>query len=308
MEGTRTGNVEGQWHEHFSGNPDSSPAFGEADRSKDSSEQPEHGEGAVSPAGEPVHNGGPSGPSDQSGVSKGGNAGHHQTRPQSSSGGNVPSKRKPSTASGHLMSYATPSKSASDSALFESADNQAKVEHKRRVEEAAVSFFLRAAASNWKVTEVMPPFNPGFDIKAVSTDGHDEFIEVKGQAHAWTEAGIALTPRELLTASEKGQRYWLCVVEYALDESRRRLWLVQDPFGKTDQFRFDRGWQAVAAKSEGAPMRPAVGLLIDTPDKGAGRIVRVMGAGNFQKVTFIREKNKPATVVFNPSTMKLSHN
>lgn len=218
------------------------------------------------------------------------------------------SKRKLSTESGHLISYVMPKRSVSEIAAAEKYDNPAQLEHKKRVEEAAVAFFMRIAAGKWKDVEIMPQFNHGFDIKAVSMEGNDEFIEVKGQGGAWTEAGVALTPRELLTACEKRERYWLCVVEHALDESRRRLWLVHDPFGQANQFRFDRGWQVVAAASEGAPMRPEVGLFISTPDKGRGRIVRVMGGGSLHKVTFVRDKNNPATVVFNPSTMKLSHN
>ncbi|WP_406231802.1 DUF3883 domain-containing protein [Isoptericola jiangsuensis] len=217
-------------------------------------------------------------------------------------------KRRPSTEGGHLMSYVMPRRSSNDVSAAQELHNAAQVERRKKVEDAAVDFFMKAAAGKWKSVEIMPQFNHGFDIQAISMEGHDEFIEVKGQGGAWTEAGVALTPTELLMASEKRERYWLCVVEHALDESRRRLWLVHDPFGQANQFRFDRGWQIVAAESDGAPMRPEIGLFINTPDKGSGKIVRVMGGGNLHKVTFVRDKNSPATVVFNPSTMKLSRN
>lgn len=272
------------------------------DRVSDISTRAERGPDAPSPDNVPVQNG------RWSEVLTKRGAGGGYMSPRSFPRDKNQNRRKTSTESGHLISYVMPKRSANEIAEAERNESPAQVEHRKRVEEAAVTFFLSAAAGKWKEIEVMPQFNPGFDIKAVSMEGHDEFIEVKGQGGAWTEAGVALTPRELLTACEKRERYWLCIVEHALDESRRRLWLVHDPFGQANQFRFDRGWQVVAAASEGAPTRPEVGLFISTPEKGAGRIVRVMGGGSLHKVTFVRDKNNPATVVFNPSTMKLSHN
>ncbi|WP_082559826.1 DUF3883 domain-containing protein [Lysobacter sp. Root559] len=284
------------------GSPDLEPILQDAYRASSNSAQAERGVGAPSPGSVPVQN------VHRSGISASRDAWGESMSPHKFSYDKNHNKRKPSTESGHLISYVMPKRSTNEIAAAQKPENPAQVEHKKKVEEAAVAFFMKTAAGKWKDVEIMPPFNHGFDIKAVSMEGHDEFIEVKGQGSAWTEAGVALTPKELLTASEKRERYWLCIVEHALDESRRRLWLVNDPFGQANQFRFDRGWQVVATASEGAPMRPEVGLFISTPDKGRGKIVRVMGGGSLHKVTFVRDKNNPATVVFNPSTMKLSHN
>lgn len=172
--------------------------------------------------------------------------------------------------------------------------------------QAAVDYFLATQAARWKSLLPMPHNNPGFDIKAVSQEGQDEFIEVKGQSGAWTEDGVALTPTELAEAQRRGERYWLCVVEYATDAKRRTLYLLKNPYGLTQQFRFDSGWKSAAHSEAAVPMKPEAGLNIDLPELGKGRILSLRRKGQFYNLHVILESGRQVNKIFNPATMKLS--
>jgi hypothetical protein len=215
-----------------------------------------------------------------------------------------PSTHKLGTNTGRLLSYVEPKEDVNEQG--ESIERPSTSEHNRAVEQAAVRFFREAVSGRWKNVVEMPPNNPGFDFKSVAMDGNEEVIEIKGQSGAWTEEGIALTPTELLAASSWKDRYWLCVVEFALDESRRRLWLIRNPFGKANQFRFDLGWRAVAERDEGSLQRPRVGLFVDVPEKGRGTILAVQGSAILTRITIGFPETIPISLTFNPATMKLS--
>jgi hypothetical protein len=47
-------------------------------------------------------------------------------------------------------------------------------------------------------------------------------------------------------AREKGNAYWLYIVEYALDEERFRVLRIQDPVGHACTYTFDKGWASIA--------------------------------------------------------------
>jgi hypothetical protein len=209
------------------------------------------------------------------------------------------------TRTGRLLSYAEPiSEGKNDDSRTE--DGSKRSEHKTAVEKAAVAFFLETAAGQWREIKEMAHNNEGFDINAVAMDGVVENIEIKGQSGAWTQEGVALTPSEMVLAHRMRDRYWLCVVEHALDESRRRLWLVRDPFGETAQFRFDCGWKHVADRVEGKPTRPEVGLIVDVPGKGKGRIVETKGKAALSRIKVELPNKSTFFTMFHPGTMALS--
>lgn len=213
--------------------------------------------------------------------------------------------RPKKTRSGRLLSYVDvrdPTKQATDAVSDEQASK-----HNTVVEVAAVKYFLEKEAGRWKSLQEMDHLNPGFDVTAVSFDGNDEVIEVKGQGGAWTEEGVALSPRELIEAERRRDRYWLCVVEFATDANRRQHYLVQDPFGLTQQFRFDKGWKGMAITVAARPRRPEPGLFIQIPGEGKGRILKVKGSGQFTKLQIEFEDGRQLfSKLFNPATMTLS--
>lgn len=208
---------------------------------------------------------------------------------------------------GRLLSYAEPGGQPGTQPGAETETDPELTKHKSAVELAAVKYFLETAASQWKSLKEMPHENPGFDVKAIAFDGTEEVIEVKGQGGAWTEEGVALTPNELVKAYSMRSRYWLCVVEYATDENRKQLSLVCDPFGLTTQFRFDKGWKAMAVTVAAKPQRPESGMFVHVPGEGKGRVVKVKGSPQFAKLHIEFEDGRQVfSKVFNPAKMTLS--
>jgi hypothetical protein len=211
---------------------------------------------------------------------------------------------KRGTRTGHLMSYVL-LKDKSIAEESREANSEAALE-KRRTGSVAVKFFMENQAARWKSLIEMPELNPGFDVLAVAHDGEEEFIEVKGQTDIWTERGVTLTPRELLEAQKRRGRYWLCVVEYVHDEKRRRLYLFQDPFGLTDQFKFDSGWKAAAIAINDAPLQPEPGRFIDIPSEGHGKIISVTKRGKLFHLHVLLDTGKSKNLLFKPDKMVVS--
>jgi hypothetical protein len=206
------------------------------------------------------------------------------------------------TKAGRLMSYADAPGNANEAA----AEDQANAADRVALGKAAVDYFIATQAGRWKSLVPMAHENPGFDVKAVAHDGFEERIEVKGQSGAWTETGVALTPTELEFAQKYRDRYWLCVVEHLQDEKRRFIYLVKDPYGQTQQFRFDSGWKTAAIGRATVPLKPAVSLYIEMPGVGRGRILSVKKGTQLFKVHVLLDGGGQVNRLFNPTTMKLS--
>jgi hypothetical protein len=209
----------------------------------------------------------------------------------------------PRTKAGRLMSYAA---GPGDSDRLHPDDDPTKAAQREATGRAAVEYFLTTQAARWKSLTEMPHNNPGFDVHAITHDDHDEYIEVKGQGGAWTEDGVALTPMEFVTAQKKGDRYWLCVVEYAQEEQRRQLHLLRNPYGLTQQFRFDSGWKSAAEIVGTTSLRPEKDIHIEMPGVGQGRILSVREKGRFFNLHVILKDGRQVNKLFNPAKMTLS--
>jgi hypothetical protein len=213
---------------------------------------------------------------------------------------------------GHrLLSYAEPAHgdgTAAGAVSDETGEAADRARERDATAQAAVQHVMQTQRDKWASLEEMPPYNKGFDVRAVAHDGSEHFIEIKGQSAAWTAAGIALTPAELLCAADKRERFWLCVVEHAIHPGRQVLHMVNNPFGRTDQFRFDSGWKAIATSEVGAPpLVPAPGLRIDIQNLGIGTIASVKKTGSmFYKVHVYLDDGRQVFKVFEPARMRLS--
>ncbi len=210
---------------------------------------------------------------------------------------------QPRTRSGRLLSYV---EGPSDTERRPDDVDTEGASARDAVGKAAVAHALSTLAPMWASLTEMPHSNPGYDVLARTAAGTEEFIEVKGQSGAWTHEGVALTPTELSMAQRAGERYWLCVVEFALDDRRREVSVVKNPFGLTQQFRFDVGWKAAADKISSVPLIPDKGLYVDIADVGLGRILSVRGKGKFFNVHVILRGGNQVNITFNPAKMKLS--
>lgn len=213
---------------------------------------------------------------------------------------------------GHrLLSYVEPSDvptTPQDDNAVGSRDGTDRARERDATAQAAVLHFMQSQQEKWATLEEMPHFNKGFDVRAVAHDGTEHFIEIKGQSAAWTVAGIAMTPAELLWAAEHRAHYWLCVVEHATQPGQQILHLVNNPFGRADQFRFDSGWKAAAIREAAPPpLVPTAGLRIEIPGLGTGTIASVKKGGSmFSKVHVYLADGRQVFRVFDPARMRLS--
>lgn len=242
----------------------------------------------------------------QPGVGKSSEAGDGVSPQRRAAGTRRPSAR---TKSGRLLSYTEPVKAGNAAQDDEDSTNPEVRKRRIAIEKAAVEYFREAASSRWREVTIIPnPNNPGFDIQAIAHDGIAEFIEVKGQSGAWTETGVAVSPTQIRKAEEQRERFWLCVVEYATDAERRQLYLINNPFGITDQFRFDKGWKGMATVIAARPTHPKEGLFVTLAGEGKARITGVKGNGLLVKIDyqFLADGQKRFKKVFQPNTMTLS--
>lgn len=211
--------------------------------------------------------------------------------------------------SGRLLSYPEPIRAGDVAQDYEESTNPEVRKRRMAVEKAAVDYLLEVASSRWREVTVIPnPTNPGFDIQAIAHDGITEFIEVKGQSGAWTETGVAVSPTQIRKAEEQRERFWLCVVEFATDTERRQLYLINNPFGITDQFRFDKGWKGAASAISAKPTYPKKGLFVTLAGEGKAVITGVKGNGRLVKIDyqFLADGQKRFNKVFQPNNMTLS--
>jgi hypothetical protein len=51
-------------------------------------------------------------------------------------------------------------------------------------------------------------------------------------------------------AWDEGDRFWLYIVEHALNPTRARIYPIQNPAMKVDKFNFDQGWSQLADKED----------------------------------------------------------
>jgi hypothetical protein len=220
--------------------------------------------------------------------------------PNSTTISTTPRRREPERRSaGRLLSYAEPSSPSEREVANESAH-----EERLSIAKAAVDFVLELERQEGREVVEMPFLNEGFDIRRGS-QGAEDFIEVKGLSGSWGAEGIILTPSELRMAERHREHFWLFVVEYATDPSYRRLYKIQDPFGKTNQFRFDSGWKgAVAGDSE--VLEPAQGRRISIDGVGAGSILSVAEAGVLRRLYIRLDSGEEITRTYDPARMSVT--
>ena len=121
------------------------------------------------------------------------------------------------------------------------ASAEGRDEHHRRmgIEEAAITRILDREPSLKRT----PANNPGYDLYEATEDGSPvRWVEVKGLTGAWESGPVTLTHTQFDLAREKGEAYWLYVVEYA-GTGRATIIRISNPAGRASTYTFDKGWR-----------------------------------------------------------------
>ena len=97
----------------------------------------------------------------------------------------------------------------------------------------------------------MSQTNPGYDIESRDPNGSKSkrFIEVKSISGEWGADGVDISPSQIMMAYEKGDEFWLYIIERVNSENRR-MYLIQNPAKYTRAFKFNDAWKELALSLE----------------------------------------------------------
>ncbi|MDE0566926.1 DUF3883 domain-containing protein, partial [Shewanella sp. K8] len=73
------------------------------------------------------------------------------------------------------------------------------------------------------------------------------WVEVKAMTGTLEDRPVGLSHTQFNYAREKGEAYWLYVVERATDPMHARVLRIQNPAAKAQTFTFDHGWREIAS-------------------------------------------------------------
>jgi len=176
-----------------------------------------------------------------------------------------------------------------------------------QIDEAAMRAVLEyEEGRQWK-PERKPHNNPGFDILSLSPTGNEKrLIEVKGVRDEWSERGVKMSRTQFDNAEYFGDEFWLYVVEFALEDKKRRVFAIKNPAFKASEFWFDKGWKEVA-EEEGGDRRSrfVIGRRINVSDFGNGLIVDVQHRGVIRDLIIEFDSNGKKAIQFNIDRMTL---
>jgi len=180
-------------------------------------------------SGSPGNGGAPSG--------SGGDPGHGNKGAATGGGGH--GKRSPSNNRGRPFISYVGAHFEDDGEDPDGLDKNNRME----LEEQAIKTIL-ALEPNLRRT---PPGNPGFDLFGVGTaEQAIKWVEVKAMTGTLRDRPVGLSHVQFDLAREKGDSYWLYVVECASDFTNTRVLRIQNPVALTKTYTFDYGWKDVA--------------------------------------------------------------
>ena len=92
-----------------------------------------------------------------------------------------------------------------------------------------------------------PTHNAGFDLFEADDEHSVRWVEVKAMAGDLRDRPVGMSRAQFEFARQRGEAYWLYIVEHAGSEVDARLVRINDPAGKAKTFTLDHGWLGIAA-------------------------------------------------------------
>jgi hypothetical protein len=179
------------------------------------------------------------GGSQGNGGGHGGSGGHGTPGDKGSGKGGGQGKRTPGHAGGRpFISYVGthPDEEGPDPDGLDQAERM-------QIEERAIDLIIRLEPGLRRT----PEGNPGFDLFEADSSGRQiRWVEVKSMTGTLHDRPVGLSHTQFDCAREKGEAYWLYVVERATDPAQARVLRIQNPVGHARTFTFDHGWSGIA--------------------------------------------------------------
>jgi hypothetical protein len=123
-------------------------------------------------------------------------------------------------------------------------------QHRTETDKAGIKRVLNYEQDHEREAKEMPHLNKGFDIESVDQSGNKRYIEVKSLSDLWGERNApGMTRPQFEYARRDGEQYWLYVVERAKEEDYK-IYRIQNPAQRVNQYLFDDGWSKLAEPQE----------------------------------------------------------
>jgi len=169
-----------------------------------------------------------------------GSSGGHGTSGDKGGGkGSSSGKRTPGNASGRPFISYVGTHPDDDSPDPDGLDQAARMQ----IEGRAIDLIIGLEPSLRRT----PEGNPGFDLFEADSGGKQiRWVEVKSMTGTLANRPVGLSHAQFDYAREKGDAYWLYVVEHAADPAQARVLRIQNPVGHARTFTFDHGWSEIA--------------------------------------------------------------
>lgn len=162
---------------------------------------------------------------------------------------------------GALRSYVLPPTNLDETRSL--SDEQRARRH--AADEAGIRAVLQTEQQAGRMPKKMDHFFEGYDIESYdSASSLIRVIEVKSLTGPWDGFGVGLSAPQFRCAWERAEMFWLYVVENAGQQSQR-VHQICNPANRVDEFRFDNGWEGVAAAA--ATVKPWSILDVPNPEQ-----------------------------------------
>lgn len=165
------------------------------------------------------------------------------TSPTGSSGSKTPRRREKKS---RLVSYVYPA-----GTMVEPEAVKSDSVHRKKVEKAAIQRVLVDETLYHRQAQDMNETqenHPGYDLESTDENGAIRYIEVKGISGAWdSQSPAMMTHNEFNAAREKGDTYWLYLVEKA-ESDDYEIHRIQNPANRAHYYLFDEGWEGIEEK------------------------------------------------------------
>lgn len=169
----------------------------------------------------------------------GGSGGHGTPGDKGSGKGGGQGKRTPGHAGGRPFISYVGTHPDDDGPDPDGLDQAARMQ----IEERAIDLIIRLEPGLRRT----PEGNPGFDLFEADSSGRQiRWVEVKSMTGTLQDRPVGLSHTQFDCAREKGDAYWLYVVERATDPAQARVLRIQNPVGYARTFTFDHGWSGIA--------------------------------------------------------------
>lgn len=181
-------------------------------------------------------------------------------------------------------------------------------EKRTEVDLAAIENVLQYEHREGRIPEGKDHFHPGYDIESKGADGAVErIIEVKGLSGSWNDFGVGVKPRQIEQCRQEPDRFWLYVVEFALEPERAQVFAIPNPVSLIDEYRFDGGWKELSRERSGAgqPGQPTVGRRVRLADTREGMIESVVSRGALMRLTIQFDDGSQEKMVYAPSQVQV---